>query len=194
MKKSNIYTLVMLAFMTFGFALTAKAQFSSSDKVYCYQYVKTVEDGVVSKKDWQYEIVFINFYKEWAGYDNNRSASEVGMKLMSEPDYFNNKAIERAHNSRLDNPNEWWGKDYYRYDNSLSTSSKLTYRGWFTGGHYVTSDLGSSSKSAGWQPWCMAFSLDKSEMIQWDFRYPNELHYYKLIDPNTLKPNLDFLD
>lgn len=40
--------MVMLACMTLGFALTAKAQFSSSNEVYCYQYVKTVEDGVTS--------------------------------------------------------------------------------------------------------------------------------------------------
>ncbi|MBQ3739691.1 MAG: hypothetical protein II856_00640 [Bacteroidales bacterium] len=197
MKKSKIYTLVMFAFMTFGFALTARAQFPSSDKVYCYQYVKTVDNGVITKDDKEPLVYFICFYGEWAGEAADRS-SKVGEKMVSEPDYYNSKAIEEARSSRINNsPNELWGHYYLRYNNSYSTSSKVTYRGWFDGGREINWDSGSPKsvyKSAGWLNYCYSFSLDKSEMIFWFIDNPNKREYYKLIDPKSLKPNLDFLD
>lgn len=197
MKKSKIYTLVMFAFMTFGFALTAKAQFSSSDKVYCYQYVKTVEDGVVKRDDADPLVYFVCFYGEWAGGVWDPS-SIVGEKIVSEPDYYNSKAIEDAKSSRINNsPNEIWGHHYMRYNNSYSTSSKVTYRLWFDGGYDINSDSGSPKavrKSAQWLNHCLSFSFDKSEMISWSIENPNIRRYYKLIDPKSLKPNLDFLD
>lgn len=184
MKKTNIYTLFLLACMTFGFALTARAQFSSNEEVYCYQYVKTVdENGVISKKSnsigvgMDSEVFFVNFQNNMMGLCYDR-ISEARKKLVSDPNFYNNKAI----NNITENKNSW--RDY-RYNASLSTDAKITYSSYL---HYYDS----GRRYDGWGDLHYSFSRDKSELIVWK---SNGLHtYYKLIDPNSLKPNLDFLD
>ena len=87
-----------------------------------------------------------------------------------------------------------------KYDKSLSTAAKVTYRDWESGGttydrynnRYVVSEGWGTIK--GWNDWCYSFSFDKTEMIIWRYSNPNKRDYYKLIDPESLKSNYDFLN
>lgn len=188
MKKSKIYTLVMLAFMTFGFALTVRAQFSDSEEVYCYQYVKTVdENGVISKKAnsrgvlVDSEVFFVNFQNNMMGLCYDR-ISEARKKIVSDPNFYNNKAL----NSITENKKSTHD---YRYNASLSTDSKITYSAY---DHYTDWINNPGRRYDGWADLHYSFSRDRSELIIW--KSSGLRVYYKLIDPNSLKPNLDFLD
>ena len=99
----------MLACMTFGFALTARAQFPSSDEVYCYQYYKTVDNGVISKKDVEYNIFHVNFNDDIMGFTCN-SATFILNKMASEPNYFNSKAIDDARGNKSSYTTYFYGE------------------------------------------------------------------------------------
>lgn len=192
MKKTNIYTMVMLACMTLGFALTAKAQFSSSNEVYCYQYVKTVENGVTSynpnyvkkTKGPEYsgqdeELYFVIFQGNRIAYRQVVDVAKYHSLLLTKPDFLSFNGI-KEHLDYDINTNQV----DYRYNPAASTSSKYTYQGYAF-----------RSNWKGWQGTCFSFSLDKSEMIIW---FPESKtgcrYHYKRIDVNSIKPDLDFLD
>lgn len=63
MKAKRILFLVM----AICFASGVKAQFYSSESVYCYQYVKTINDGIASKLS-RTMFYFVNFQNDMMGY------------------------------------------------------------------------------------------------------------------------------
>ncbi len=204
MKKTNIKTWLMLVSMIFGLYQLANAQFRSSDSVFCYQYYKTVDNGVISKKEGDPYVYFFCFYGEKAGYRGGRTL-DVARKLSSEPDFYSSAAINDAHRGcgSMLVFGDIITLSCYKIDLNLTTSTKITYRKWESGGknHEPRPDgtFYEYTVPEGWntkpgEDWCISFSRDKSEMIQWSYSNPNKRDYYKLVDPKTLKPNLDFLD
>lgn len=183
MKNFYIQTIVLLFVVLAGFTSKTNAQFASSNEVYCYKFEKTMDNGVATKEiSINQQVIFINFYEDLAG-NCQISIAEAGRKMVAEPNYCNSKAIEDARK----------GSGYFwKYDRSLSTSSKVTYRLYRT--TQMFNPYTNSYLPVGWGSACLSFSNDKTEMIWWFLDDPNVRHYYKLIDPNSLKPNLDFLD
>lgn len=200
MKKTNIKTVFMLACMTFGFALTARAQFYSSEQVYCYQYEKTVNDGISSKRGTDF--YFVNFQRNMMGLASETNLQRVRQKLLENPEYYSELAIKDLASGY----NEWKTQPAFSgsalacaciwlYCDEFSTSSKYTYR--------LQCKRAESNFNFGPQAWwgkpyweskCYSFSRDRSEMIIWKTSDPENRDYYKLVDVNSLKPNTDFLD
>lgn len=192
MKNFYIQTIVLLFVVLAGFTSKSNAQFASSNEVYCYQYVKTVDDGVTTynpnyakKTDGpEYsrcdeELYFVIFQGERMAYRECVDVAKYRSLSVSQPDYFSFNGIK----GRMDfdiNRNQV----DYRYNQSASTSSKYTYQ-----------EYAFRSNWKGWQNICFSFSLDKSEMIVWSPGSKTGCRFhYKRIDVNSIKPNLDFLD
>lgn len=193
MKNFYIQTIVLLFVVLAGFTSKTNAQFASSNEVYCYQYLKTVEDGVTSYfpnsekktsggKHYSYdeELYFVIFQGEYMRYFACEDLAKYRSKCLSEPDYYSFANIKRFMDKCIAEPGNG---QVYKYNAAASTSSKysyclfeLNYRQWNP--HFLT---------------VYSFSLDKSELIIW---HPNKgaRYYYKRINVNSLKPNLDFLD
>ena len=201
MKAIRLLFLVMALCLASG----VKAQFYSSESVYCYQYVKTINDGISSKLN-RTMFYFVNFQNEMMGYTTASSLKYVRQKLLENPDYYSDRAI----NNLAENYNKWKtqpslnGSAYnsvtlIKYCSDYSTSSKYTYRtasahaqahfqpGMFGGGYATWGSLSWGSK-------CYSFSRDRSELIIWTTSDSENRDYYKLIDANSLKPNTDFLE
>lgn len=196
MKNFYIQTIVLLFVVLAGFTSKTNAQFASSSEVYCYQFYKTIDNEVVSKDrssgDKYYdvaEVVFVFFGGEWAGFSRFESVEEASQKMLSDPSFGKNEAIKDAQNHSVSS------KCCFRYYNAFSTSSKVTYRRWCSAGQYIDPyAIRIYNSPDRWDKICLSFSLDKSEMIWWLAENPNKRYYFKRINPNSLKPNLDFLD
>ena len=218
MKNFYIQTIVLLFVVLAGFTSKSNAQFSGGETVYCYQYVKTIDDGVSSKMNDQDEIYFVNFQKDMMGFTTVRTSKEAGKKMVENRSYYNNEAI----NDLAENWKKWnstpardnyYGQPPYekrciinKYNHSYSTSQKYSYQQYrkYTNERQVgytrnyldipVPAYAYSWTSPIWYNMVYSFSVDKSEMIVWSTTNPARRHYYKKIDPNSLKPNLDFLD
>lgn len=176
MKNFYIQTIVLLFVVLAGFTSKSNAQFASSNEVYCYQYVKTVDEGVTSYNPnsgaiyhhsyGDTELHFIVFQGNYLLIIGEQKVSQ----------YLSNiaKGIDRYNYNYIVN---WYKQPQTTkssYQASYSTSSKYTYYNDFFKKMY-------------------SISKDKSEMIIW-FLEKTPRYYYKRIDPESLKPNLDFLD
>lgn len=190
MKNFYIQTIVLLFMVLAGFTSKSNAQFSSSETVYCYQYVKTMENGVMIKETpdgpkAHYDVYFVVFQENVIGYKSEKYATTAKSKCISDPNYYKDAALRSIKSNREWNerPNE------KRYNASLTTESKITYTEW-----NFKSCPGAFGWKAGWSDYCLSFSRDKSEMIIWYTNNPQRRVYYKLVDPNSLKSDFDFLD
>lgn len=204
MKNFYIQTIVLLFVVLAGFTSKSNAQFASSNEVYCYQYVKTVEDGVTSynpnyvkkTKGPEYsgqdeELYFVIFQGNRMAFRKVEDVAKYRSKVLTEPDYFSFNGI-KGHMDFDINRNQI----DYRYNPAASTSSKYTYREYqFREGKIWSPAENCFVNGTHWNYICFSFSLDKSEMIIW---FPENdkgrRYHYKRIDINSIKPNLDFLD
>lgn len=204
MKNFYIQTIVLFFVVLAGFTSKSNAQFSNSDEVYCYQYVKSVgSEGVEGRESRLVgQIICVYFHDGrfvYLFFDTKDSKtlglrlaedSEFLLKMMKQRyyDYINHHVAE----SKPLNPNSPYNYHEipfaFKYYQSLSTSSKNTYKSVkFQNSTETWRDPNSHVDNL----W--SFSLDKSNLIRWGEK-SNQIHYHKLIDPNSLKPNLDFLD
>ncbi len=196
----------MLAFMTFGFALTVRAQFSDSEEVYCYQYVKTVDENGVISKDVQHcgDWICIYFHdgRETLMRLDAVSKNKLGTLLTEDADYLLNLMKQRYYQHMKSqmtgaaplNPNGGCNYLYvphvYKYYSPFSTGTKYTYRLVRRVNNFE--EWGDFRQSI-WT--CHSFSIDKSELILWsDATHIKKREHYIRVDINSLKPNLDFLD
>ncbi len=186
-----------------------RAQFSSSDRLYCYEFVESIDNGMKSyssnfggSASGCYFILFRNGYMGSYSADKNEVAGHVLKGDATE--YYHNWVIRQ--NNFLDKPpvyNFGFLSSFtycYRFIKSLSTGSKYTYRqaepqaiadqvGMFgrpEAGHWDTTNFRDCES-------CYTFNLDRTELIIWKANNPNKRDYYKLININSLKPNTDFL-
>lgn len=201
MKNFYIQTIVLLFVVLAGFTSKSNAQFSNGDEVYFYQYEKTVgADGVVGKDpDITGKIKCIYFHdgRLVELYFNAEEKDILSASLAEDPSVLLNLLKQRYYcyvNLKVSeykplNPNSRWNYRLvpraYKYFQPYSTSAKYTYK--------------ATSNSSSGEEWSTidyysyySFSLDKSELIEWN--ESNERSYWKRIAPNSLKPNLDFLD
>ena len=184
-----------------------KAQFYSSENVYCYQYVKTVNDGVTSKLS-RTEFYFINFQKDMMGYTTESSLKQVRQRLLENPNYYKDRAINNlaeAYNKYKSSPAGLPTMGPLAASVTLIkfcseySSSKYTYRNATSyvrhPGNvmdvYLTQNYWSELS---WGSKCYTFSRDRSELIIWSTSDSENRDYYKLVDTSSLKPNTDFLD
>lgn len=207
MKRISIICSLFFAFVFFDTSVV-KAQFYGSETVYCYKYVKTINDGISSKTS-NPDYIFVNFQKDMMGiYYAGSDLNYINQKLLETPNFFEEKAIEDLAN----NYNEWKNPPPYgsvtmgvyrttvriiKYNDQFSTGSKYTYRKqrkiacadmyMFGLPNYYWGD-------ESWESECFSFSLDKQEMIIWSTSDSENREYYELIDVDDLKPNTDFLD
>jgi len=218
MKNYYIQTIVLLFVVLAGFTSKSNAQFSSSETVYCYQYVKTDDNGVSSKVD-RFEIIFVNFQKDLMGYTTVRKAKDAGLKLQQDADFYKDKTLEhlalqwrnwnlsysqdeifeRFFRNASKYGNTMHEVEAYHYNSSYSSSNKYTYqlckKRFKTNGSYYTHPYELDENTIHFtNGTCYTFSSDRSQLIIWKPQNTNVRHYYKLIDSNSLKPNLDFLD
>ncbi|MBR4919069.1 MAG: hypothetical protein IKZ56_13375 [Bacteroidales bacterium] len=190
MKNFYIQTIVLFFVVLAGFTSKTNAQFASSNELYCYQYEKTIEDGVMIKETpdgpkAHYDVLFVVFQDNVVGCKSEKYATTAKSKYASDPNYYKNAALSIIKNNREweERPNEM------RYNASLTTESKITYTEW-----NFKSCSGAFGWKAGWSEYCYSFSRDKAEMIIWRTDKPQRRAYYKLVDPNSLKSDFDFLD
>lgn len=180
--------------------------FDSSQEVFCFQYVKTTNDGIISKRKDYNEIVFVNFQKDMMGKSYFSSAKSVGIKMIEDPTYYDNLAREdlvnneRIWNSSPSSEDAKYGVTIYKFNSEYSTDSKYSYIEYYKQNEsYWEMDrfIGHSANrwlSPKWRDRVYTFSIDRSEMIVWSKSDPENIDYYKRIDPHSLKPNLDFLN
>lgn len=189
----------------------ANAQFSSSEKVYCYEYQYTTEDGIKSQ-DNEGRVLFVNFQNSMIGLVA-ATKTEVASKGVS---YFENEARNNlAKNYREFNSNPTNSDsqaDIYIYDNANSTNSNYTYRRKTkfatVNVNYNLYSVYTAWNQEFWNGNCYTFSSDRNNLVVWylsipqskfNFSYgptPNYTslrYYYKVIDANKLKPNVDDL-
>lgn len=191
----RIFTLAMAICLISGL----KAQFSSSQEVYCYQYVKSFNDGITSKENCT-TVYFFNFQKDMMGIGGGYDAKDISKALLENPNRFNEEAI----NDLGDRYREWknaapeggmaaYSKSIsiYKYDSKYSTNSKYSYREYRKTSIWMGGEAWSEPK---WMNNVYSFSIDKSELIKWSTDNPGKRKYYKRIDPYTLKPKIDFLN
>ena len=96
MKVKRLLFLVMAICLASG----VKAQFYSSESVYCYQYVKTINDGISSKLN-RTMFYFVNFQNEMMGYTTASSLKYVRQKLLDNPDYYSDRAINNLAENKI---------------------------------------------------------------------------------------------
>ncbi len=203
MKNFYIQTVVLLFVVLAGFTNKTSAQFSNSDEVYFYLYEKTVgTDGVVTKEPnglWKGLIRCVYFHDgrlvELLFHADEKNI--LSAQLAEDPNALLNLLKQRYYcyvNRKVSeekplNPNSQWNYHVipgaHKYYQPFSTSAKFTYKATY---HTSRGEEWGDSKFN-----FFSFSLDKSELILWSDKH-NERHYFKRIDPNSLKPNLDFLD
>lgn len=191
-------------------ASSVKAQFYSSDQVYCYEYQYTSEDGIKSQGNAGH-VVFVNFQNNMVGIVST-TKQEVASKGVS---YFENEARNKlAQNNRKFNSspaNMYEQADIYTYDSANSSSSKYTYRRRTKYANMSYNGFGVSVfwQQAFWNGDCYTFSSDRNDYVEWYLGSPqNKVNfsfgsapsdyttlrrYYKLIDAKKLKPNVDDL-
>ena len=85
-----------LRFLLLGLAIClasgVRAQFYSSERVYCYQYVKTINDGISSKLS-KTMFYFVNFQNDMMGWITENSLKRLRQNLLENPDYYTNRTI-----------------------------------------------------------------------------------------------------
>ena len=197
----------LLFVMAICLAISVNAQLYSSENVYCYQYVKTINDGISSKLS-RTMFYFINFQNEMMGYTTESSLQRVRQNLLENPDYYKDRAINNL------------AEAYNRYKSSPAglptmgplqatvtliqycseySSSKYTYRNataraCHTGNIWDTYGANNYWSKLSWGSKCYTFSRDRSELIIWSTSDSENRDYYKLVDASSLKPNTDFLE
>ena len=201
---------LVLVMLTTCLVSVVKAQFYSSERVYCYEYQYTTEDGIKSQGNAN-QVVFVNFQNNMVGIVKT-TKQEVASKGVS---YFENEARNKlAQNNRKFNSNPanmHEQADIYTYDSSNSSGSKYTYRRQtkFANMSYNAFGVSVYWNSAFWNGDCYTFSTDKNDYVEWYLSAPSNKvqfnfggapsnyttlrRYYKLIDANSLKPNVDDL-
>ncbi len=204
--KLKILSLVVVLISTLS-CNVAFAQFYSSETVYCYQYVKTINDGISSKKS-NPDYIFVNFQNDMMGFYNaGSSLKTIRQKLLEAPYYYEEQAINNLANSynRWKSSGPGWnpyGQSYsatiYKYNDEYSSTNKYTYRARTKSSHFSYVDSWGQPQGAWGNPrWgskCYTFSKDKEELIVWSTSDSENRQYYQLIDVDSLKPNTDFLD
>ncbi len=202
--KTKILSLLVLL-MSVWYGNVAMAQFYSSETVYCYKYVKTVNDGISSKATSEC-YCFVNFQNDMMGYWYECDVKEIRKKLLESPEYYNEQAI----NDLAENYNSWksspgWtprGQSgiavIYKYCDKYSSYNKYTYRRYCKYSRFSHTDVWGNPQGVwgnpSWEDDCYTFSKDRTELIRWSTSDPENRVYYELVDIESLKPNTDFLD
>ena len=152
------------------------------------------------QKGMQVRLYLSIFKKTW--WDT--SAKNVGKKLVDDPNYYDDLAIEDLAESYRKWKNSPSNQDFsvyiYMYNGNFSTSSKYSYVQckkekvikwhFFNGFPSSSYNVWSDPK---WQDRVYSYSIDKSELIIWSKSDTGNRDYYKRIDPSSLKPKTDFL-
>lgn len=197
----------LFLFLAMVLSLSCHAQFTSSEQVYCYVYDYTINDGIKSKKN-STTYYFVNFQNDMMGYVTASGLKNIKQRLMEDPDYYNNAAINNLANSYSRWKRSPAGEptmgpaqataQIIKFNSQYSTGSKYTYQYikkyaqnsgniWDT---YGSQNYWSDPK---WQSNCYTFSRDRSEMIVWSTSDSENRDYYKKVDISNLIPNTDFL-
>lgn len=199
--------LISLLVATIICNITCFAQFSSSETVYCYQYDYTINDGIKSRASNE-TIIFVNFQNGIMGLIREDSIKTISKNLGEDHNYYINKTINKI----ATDYNDWKNRKpvldgimyntqatgIHKYDPQISTSSSYTYRWYYKeaqiqwGNAYHPQPYVYWGKPQ-WSSECYTFSKDRSTLIIWDTNDPNNRYYYKLVDPDEFKPDLDFL-
>ena len=195
-----------LLFLALAICLASgvKAQFSDSEQVYIYEYQYTINsNGVKTGEDNPNpSIEFVIFKKGCIGGYIGWGETKNSVRGKGGTSYYEEKSKEefakrynRFYASSPDAADAMLGASLFVYDNSLSNVSTYTYR---KQKHYAAmsgiyyGQVVYRWTTFSWDTDCYSFSTDKKEMIRWwtdkDFR-----HYYKLMDANAYKPNIDIL-
>lgn len=186
-----------------------KAQFSTSTRLYFYEFVESVDNGMksYSKCTGGSDYYFALFKNGMLGIKFTNRDEIASHALKNDVNEFFYKAII-AYANFLDSEVAFsYGTHFdfdfpncFKYNIRFSTGSKYTYRqikpeyivdqtnsyGQPTKAHWSTTKYTEKDE-------CYTFSLDRKEMIRWRASNPNKRDYYKLVDVNSLKPNTDFL-
>lgn len=188
--------------------ITCFAQFSSSETVYCYQYDYTNNDGIKSRDSSNETVFFVNFQNGIMGFIREGSIKTITNNLVEDSDYYFNKTINKIAADYSNWKNRKAVLDgimindqltgIYKFDSQKSTSSSYTYRWYYKRAQVQNGNAYNPWPSARWGdpqwgPNCYTFSKDRSTMIIWRTDDVNNRVYYKLVDPDTFKPDLDFL-
>ena len=194
-----------ILFLVMAMCLTGvvKAQFSSSSRVYCYEFAYTDDNGMKSQTFSDEPYYFIAFNNGCMGYaKTNRSDLQNKVfngtvRSLEENAISNAKTIEKSPSFGYNG----WGTNesqtVYKYDRNYSPGSKYTYRENLR--YVVISGYGwGGSPIKNWGVWnererCFTFSSDRKEMIRWNTSNPGRREYFRLIDASSVKPNTDFL-
>lgn len=190
-----------LALFAFCFCSIAWAQFYSSERVYCYEYVETINDGIKSRER-KGSLYFCNIQKDILGLIST-TKEQARIKLVDDPDYYNEKARSKVASSYKDwnrvpsNYGVFAGVYAYitKYCTQCSTNSTYTYRD--ARKQAFVNSLYSTTAYWGDEYWtnnCYSFSSDRQQLIIWSMNNPEKRDYYKLINQDDLIPNLDFLE
>lgn len=182
-------------------SISACAQFSSSETVYCYKYEYTNNDGIKSKKSSMSEsYYFVNFQNDMMGYTSDNGLKRIRQRMLEDPSYYENAAInDLAYNySKWKTQPSFVGSYFARasilkYNAEFSTYSKYTYRSLIKS---AQSNIMAQQAWWGepyWGSGCYTFSTDKSQLIIWSTSDPDNRDYYKRINVSELTPNTDFL-
>lgn len=194
MNNKRYYLFILVLFI----AISVNAQFASSENAYYYEYQYTIQDGIKSQSQHEnYFIYIFNFQNNMLGWTCG-SKKDIKQKLINDSEFY----ARAARNNLGESYRRWNTKPQtitdvsfppgiFMYNPNTSTSSKYTYQ--------LANRTSSGGLGYGWQwtgyNWgrrCFSFSTDRQELIEWytdnDMRF-----YYKKIDKNSLKRNLDFL-
>lgn len=190
-------------------SISACAQFSSSETVYCYKYEYTSNDGIRSKKSSMSEsYYFVNFQNDMMGYTSDSDLKRIRQRMLEDPSYYKDAARNNLANSYSRWKRSPAGEptmgpaqataEIIKYDPQYSKGSKYTYRylrKYAQHSNNIWDTYGSQNywSEPTWQSWCYTFSSDKSELIIWSTSDPENRDYYKRIYFSELTPNTDFL-
>lgn len=204
---NTIFTILFLLFST-----GAKAQFSSSETVYCYVYDYSDNDGIKSRIGANNEVYFVNFQNGMLGFCSASTLGSVQKMLLESPNYYENQTIKHIANQY----SEWKKSPFgmatmgplsaysfvsaYRYNGKNSTSKRYTYQ---LCRKYARQDINPytcmPSGSAywtdpQWESECFSFTIDKNEMIVWKTTDPGNRTYYRRVSLSSIRPDTSFLN
>lgn len=187
--------------------LSVKAQFSTSSQLYCYEFIESIDNGVKSRSHATGggEYYFVVFYKDYLGYESASKTIIVKHLMKNDTyDYYYSRALKKAKGIEYP-PVITYGcvpsLSINKYEPKYSTSNKYSY--WEKDVRCIVDKKGDFNlpKEGHWDKTnlvgnglCFTFTVNKKELIKWNPNNPNKRDYYRLIDVNSLQPNLDFLD